>query len=127
MKALILLIFIYACGASTQKEGQQAPATMTVSDTIRAKPNEQFTIKLITSMGTGYSWTTTDSAYSKNMSLDSVTVISNTEGKEDGADQQVFHFRALAKSTTLLHFIRKRPWEGTEKADKQKKFTVIIE
>lgn len=127
MKVLTLLLFLYACGASNKGESPQAPDGNNPTDTIRVKVNETFSIKLGTSMGTGYSWTTTDSAYTKNMSLDSVTIISNTEGKEDGADLQVFHFRALVKSITQLGYIHKRSWEANDKADKQKKYTVIIE
>ncbi|HEV7780087.1 MAG TPA: protease inhibitor I42 family protein [Chitinophagaceae bacterium] len=136
MKVLTLLIFLYACGASPKSESTKSPqnpesnnpadTTSVKTDSITVKVNETFTIKLGTSMGTGYAWSTTDSTYSKNISLDSVSVISNTEGKEDGADLQVFHFRALVKSTTVLDFIHKRSWEPSEKADKQKKYTVII-
>jgi len=78
-------------------------------------------------MGTGYSWASKDSAYTKNMSLDSVTVINNLEGKDDGPDLQVFHFRPLVKSTNKLLFVHKRPWEKADKADKEKRYTVIIE
>ena len=121
MKLLSLLILFCSCGAANTSDSGIA------SDTIKVKVNESFTIKLATSMGTGYSWSTADSAYASNMSLDSVTVISNTTGKEDGTDLQVFHFRSLVKSTSQLHFIHKRPWEKAEKADKEKRFTVIIE
>lgn len=78
-------------------------------------------------MGTGYSWGLPDSAWSGNMSLDSVTIVNNTEGKDDGADTQVFYFKALKKSTTILHFTRKRPWESADKANKRRDITVIIE
>lgn len=78
-------------------------------------------------MGTGYSWESKDSAYAKNMSLDSVTVINNTEGKDDGPDMQVFHFHSLIKSTSNILFIHKRPWEKANKADKEKLYTIIIE
>lgn len=120
MKVLLLLLFFCNCGTSQNGE------SMPVTDTIRVKAHERFTIQLPTSMGTGYSWTITDSAYTTNMSLDSVSVINNAQ-KEDGQDQQVFYFHALVKSNTKIPFIRKRSWEPDSKADKEKTFTVIIE
>lgn len=119
----LLLILILAAGCETAK---QHSAT-TLTDTVYVKINEPFTIKLSTSMGTGYSWMPIDSSYRKNIIVDSITVVNNIEGKDDGADTQIFHLRALQKSTTLLHFIRKRPWENNQKADKEKKFTLIAQ
>jgi len=121
MKILSLLVLVCSCNTASVS----TPSTTT--DTIRVKPNESFTIKLATSMGTGYSWSTKDSAYQKYLSLDSVTVVNNTEGKDDGQDLQVFHFHSLEKSTTSILFIHKRPWEKADKADKEKQFTIITE
>jgi hypothetical protein len=61
------------------------------------------------------------------MTLDSIKVVNNIEGKDDGPDTQVFYFRARAKSSNQLHFIRKRPWEGNDLADKERTFTITIE
>ncbi|MBI5856859.1 MAG: protease inhibitor I42 family protein [Sphingobacteriales bacterium] len=121
MKLLLFLFLFSAC--DTAKHPKVTPA----GDTISVKINTTFTIKLSTSMGTGYSWGLTDSAWTKYMALDSVTVVNNVEGKDDGADTQIFYFRSLVKSTTTLHFIRRRPWESPEKADKERYFTIIIE
>ena len=121
MKILSLLVFLCSCKTSSIN------TLSTKSDTIKVRINEPFTIKLATSMGTGYSWEGKDSAYTKNMSLDSVTVINNIEGKDDGPDLQVFHFRPLLKSTTNILFIHKRPWQKADKADKEKLYTIIIE
>lgn len=121
MKMLSLFVFFCSCNAASIN------TPTTASDTINVKVNESFTIKLATSMGTGYTWAPEDSAYIKNMSLDSVTVINNVEGKDNGPDLQVFHFRSLLKSTTKLVFIHKRPWEKADTADKKKPYTIIIE
>lgn len=121
MKLLPIVLFFYACNTAKQ------PVDMGEGDTLNVKVDSSFTIKLSTSMGTGYSWGLADSAWTKNISLDSVSVINNVEGKDDGADTQVFHFKAIRKSSTPLHFIRKRPWQSNDKADKEKKITVIIE
>lgn len=96
-------------------------------DTLTVKQNSTFTIQLSTTMGTGYSWGLPDSSWTETLRLDSVSVINNVEGKDDGPDTQVFHFKALRKSTTRLHFIRKRPWESDDKANKERNITVIIE
>lgn len=121
MKLLPLVLFFCACNTAKQ------PADMAEGDTLKVKVDSSFTIELSTSMGTGYSWGLADSAWTRNISLDSVTVINNLEGKDDGADTQIFHFKALKKSSTLLHFIRKRPWQGNDKANKERNITVIIE
>jgi predicted secreted protein len=122
MKLLTLMLLIVACNSP-----KKADTTPLPEDTVRTKVNKTFTVELSTSMGTGYSWSTSDSAYTKAIRLDSVTVINNVVGKDDGADTQIFHFTALAKNTITLLFIRKRPWEKADKADKEKKFTIIIE
>lgn len=119
MKILLLLFLLTGC--DTAKQNSTTPLT----DTVYVKVNESFTIKLSTSMGTGYSWMPVDSSYKKNISIDSVVVINNIEGKDDGADTQVFYLHALEKSSTVLHFIRKRPWEANAKANKEKKITIV--
>jgi len=119
----ILLILFLLTGCDTAKQNSTTPPT----DTIYVKVNESFTIKLSTSMGTGYSWMPIDSSYRKSIAIDSVVVINNIEGKDDGADTQVFYLHAVEKSSTVLHFIRKRPWQGNDKADKEKKITIVAE
>jgi predicted secreted protein len=121
MKLLTIILLLYACKAPNQVNN------IPPGDTLTVKVNHTFTIPLSTSMGTGYSWSTIDSAYSTNIRLDSVTVTNNVVGKDDGADTQTFHFTALAKNTITILFIRKRPWEKADKADKERKFTIIIE
>ncbi len=119
MKLLGLLILFIFCGTSGLKA--------LVNDTIKVKAGNTFEIKLITNMGTGYSWSITDSAYSANMSLDSVTVANNYEGKDNGSDLQVFHMKALTRGETKLHFVRRRPWEKNTKPEEEKTFAIIIE
>lgn len=121
MKLIICLFILSACDAS-KKQNSTA-----VTDTITVKVNNSFTVELGTSMGTGYSWVLADSSWVNYLSLDSVTVKNNAEGKDDGQDLQVFHFHSHVKSNTILHFVRKRPWESNDKADKVKHITVIIE
>lgn len=121
MKLISLLLFFCACNTAKQ------PPVAGDTDTISVKLNDSFTIRLSTSMGTGYSWSLADSSWARNMSLDSVTVVNNVEGKDDGPDTQVFYFRAITKSTSVLHFLHKRPWEQSGKINKEKKITVIIE
>lgn len=121
MKILFILFLLTGCESAKQN------STSPLTDTINVKVNESFTIKLSTSMGTGYSWMPVDSSYKKNIIIDSVVVVNNIEGKDDGADTQVFYLHALQKSNTVLHFIRKRPWEGNHKADKERKLTIIAQ
>jgi predicted secreted protein len=120
MKLLTFLLLIAAC--NSPKKADSTPP----EDTVMAMVNKTFTIQLSTSMGTGYSWSPIDAAYTKTIRLDSVTVVNNIVGKDDGADTQIFHFTALTKNTISILFIRKRPWEEADKADKEKKFTIII-
>lgn len=120
MKILAALLFISACNSPAQTD------TLPKGDTITTHINKSFIIELSTSMGTGYSWQPEDSLYKSNLRLDSVTVVNN-KSKEDGADTQVFHFTAIKKGTIEILFIRKRPWEGIEKKDKERKITIIIE
>ncbi len=121
MKILLILFLLTGCDAAKQN------STTPTTDTVYVKVNESFTIKLSTSMGTGYSWMPIDSSYKKNIAIDSVVVINNIEGKDDGADTQVFYLHAMQKSSTVLHFIRKRPWEDNAKANKEKKITIVAE
>lgn len=121
MKLLPLLFLFTACDTAKQ------PKVTPEGDTITVKINSPFTIKLATSMGTGYSWGLADSAWANYIKLDSVTVVNNVEGKDNGADTQVFYFRSLVKGTTTLHFIHRRPWESPEKADKKKNYIIVIE
>ncbi|MGQ0738842.1 MAG: protease inhibitor I42 family protein [Bacteroidota bacterium] len=121
MKLLSLIFLISSCNAA--KEQSNVPP----GDTISVKVNTSFTIKLSTSMGTGYQWSPADSAWTGYMTLDSVTVVNNIEGRDDGPDTQVFYFTATKKGETKLHFIRTRPWKKKDPPDKEKVFTILAE
>lgn len=119
----ILITFLWFAGCNTPKQNISIPLT----DTVFVKVNQSFTIKLSTSMGTGFSWMPIDSSYKENIKIDSVVVINNIEGKDDGPDTQVFYLIALKKNSTVMHMIRKRPWEANIKANKEKKITIIAQ
>jgi predicted secreted protein len=119
MKLFVLFALVGGCHTSKPDSTSQ--------DTIRVKVNETFEIRLGTSMGTGYSWMPKDSAYQANFSLDSSYVVNNVQGKDNGPDTQVFRFKALKKSETIIHFIHVRSWKKDETPDKEKSFSVIIE
>ena len=119
MKLIPLLLLATSCGTASHQQVS--------SDTIKAKVNEQFEIKLGTNMGTGFSWSLKDSAYRQFLSLDTVYTISNPEGKDNAPEIQVFRFTALKKSNTTLHFLHARPWRKEEKPDQEKQYLVIIE
>ncbi len=78
-------------------------------------------------MGTGYSWSLADSAFTKFVSLDSTYTVPNPSGKEDGPETQVFRFKAVSSGETILRFVHGRPWKKEEKPDKEKSYQVFVE
>lgn len=129
MKLFALIAFIGACNTGkpdTAKPGIPPPDTSR-QDTIRVKLNDPFTIELGTSMGTGFSWSLTDSLYRGFLTLDSTKVLNNVQGKDNGPDTQQFFFTAVRKGDTKLHFIHARPWQKDIPPDKERTFSVFIE
>ncbi len=118
MKLLAFTLILVSCGSTNTKSSS--------GDTIVIKVAEKFDIKLVTNLGTGYSWFLADTSYQSYLSLDTSFVVANTAGKEDGQETQVFQFRGLSKGTTKLHFKHVRPWQKNEPAKKEETYAVTI-
>jgi len=128
MKLIALLLLAGACNSGKPgpaKTGTTQPASP--QDTVRVKVAGSFTIKLGTTMGTGFRWSLADSLYSDFLKLDSTKVYNDPQGKDNAPDTQVFYFTGIKKGIATLHFIHSRPWQKKDPPDKERIFHVYIE
>lgn len=122
MKLFSILLLLSSCGTTAVYDtGSDS------SDTVIVKNHESFEIKLATNLGTGYSWTLRDSAFTTFLSVDTLFTISNPQGIDNAMETQVFRFTALKTGSVRLHFLHKRPWKKDEKPDQEKEYLILIE
>ena len=122
MKIAIILFFVMAaaCSSFTQNKTMK-------QETIQAKKDSVFTIRLLASIGEGYSWRIKSQSDSTCVKFIKTNQIPGSQDKDGGLETQVFYFTGAKTGTYQLQFVYEKPWLK-EKSPKLQyiSFSIII-
>lgn len=119
MKLLIVFLLFVSCPTTNNTTLQQ--------DTIKAKLSDTFTIKIPSSIGTGYTWQFQDTVNNRFVSLEKKEYKEGATDKDGATGIDVFTFKAQQKGSTDLHFKYLRNWQKEKTAKEERSFKVVIE
>ena len=105
MKTIALIVFIiaFACSSFTQNKTMK-------QETIQAKKDSVFTIRLLAAIGEGYSWRIMGQSDSISVKFIKTTQLPGSEDKDGGLETQVFYFTGVKVGTYQLQFVYEKPW-----------------
>ncbi|GEM_PF-914350 len=122
MKFIVLFVFVmaFACSSFTQNKAMK-------QETLQAKKDSVFTIRLLASIGEGYSWRIMGQSDSLSVKLIKTNQLPGYQDKDGGLETQVFYFTAVKNGTYQLQFVYEKPWLK-EKSPKLQyiSFSIII-
>lgn len=95
-------------------------------DSLYIKKGATFEITLSVNLGSGYSWSLADSAFSSLLRGDTQFVRTNVRDIDNGPEEQVFRFTALAAGKTRLSFRLARPWKKEEPPLQKKEYDITV-
>ena len=110
----------FACSSFTQNKTMK-------QETLQAKKDSVFTIRLLASIGEGYSWRLKSQSDSTSVKFIKTILLPGSENKEGGLETQVFYFTGAKIGTYQLQFVYEKPWLK-EKSPKLQyiSFSIII-
>ena len=121
ISALIIFFMTFACTSFTQNKSMKP-------ETVQAKKDSVFTIRLLASIGEGYSWRITGlSPDSTCLKFIKTAQLPGSEDKDGGLETQVFYFTGVKTGTYPLQFVYEKPWLKEKSPKLQyKSFSIII-
>lgn len=122
MKMIVLFFFVmaFACSSFSQNKTMK-------QESVQAKKDSVFTIRLLASIGEGYSWRISGQSDSTSVKLIKSNQLPGSQDKDGGLETQVFYLKGVKVGTYQLQFIYEKPWLK-EKSPKiqYKSFSITI-
>lgn len=117
---LFFFVLAFACSSFTQNKTMK-------QETVQAKKDSVFTIRLLASIGEGYSWRIKSQSDSTCIKFHKTIQLPDSENKDGGLETQVFYFTGVKIGTYQLQFVYEKPWLK-EKSPKLQyiSFSIII-
>ena len=127
---VVVVVFLSAtsatCGARSMPKGSVTVTEKEDGRTLVLSRGNQLVVRLLTQLGTGYSWQVLPHDSTRLRLAAKPLVESNSPGRPGGSEQQVFRFEAVKAGTVSLELKYARPWEKETVPLKRVRLTIKV-